>query len=274
MKKVILMLVFSLPLIVDAKNCNLGIPCGNSCISADKICKIDHVTSQYLSPSINPVQQNTSDTLNKQNFNNAKFNLVKLYNDNANQTTFYCGCEFNLNDKKHMVNFNKCGYQVRKNQNRAQRIEWEHVMPAENFGRHLSCWQNGGRKACKKDILFNQMEGDMHNLQPSIGEINGDRSNYRYSQFTREFHQYGQCKTAVDFKQRKFQPRDEIRGIIARTYFYMSDKYQINLSKQEQQLMAAWDKLYPPTKWECDRNRLITNIQGNDNKFITKHCAK
>lgn len=147
-------------------------------------------------------------------------------------------------------------------------------MPAENFGRHLSCWQNGGRKACKKDILFNQMEGDMHNLQPSIGEINGDRSNYRYSQFTREFHQYGQCKSAVDFKQRKFQPRDEIRGIIARTYFYMSDKYQINLSKQEQQLMTAWDKLYPPIKWECDRNRLITNIQGNDNKFITKHCAK
>ena len=50
---------------------------------------------------------------------------------------------------------------------RANRIEWEHIMPAENFGKHLPCWQNGGRKACEKDPLFNKMEGDMHNLVPA-----------------------------------------------------------------------------------------------------------
>ena len=42
-----------------------------------------------------------------------------------------------------------------------------HVMPAENFGRHLSCWKEGGRKACKKDPIFNEMEADMHNLVPA-----------------------------------------------------------------------------------------------------------
>ena len=26
-----------------------------------------------------------------------------------------------------------------KENNRAKRIEWEHVMPAHNFGKHLSC---------------------------------------------------------------------------------------------------------------------------------------
>ena len=40
-------------------------------------------------------------------------------------------------------------------------------MPAENFGRHLPCWKEGGRKACNKDKLFNQMEADMHNLVPA-----------------------------------------------------------------------------------------------------------
>ncbi|MFQ0971660.1 endonuclease [Gilliamella sp. BG1] len=143
---------------------------------------------------------------------------------------------------------------------------------AENFGRHLQCWRDGGRKACKKDVTFNLMEGDMHNLQPAIGEVNGDRSNYRYSQFTDKFNQYGQCKTTVDFKERKFQPRDEIRGMIARTYLYMSDKYKINLSNQEEKLMTAWDKMFPPEKWECERNKLIEKIQGNDNKFITQQC--
>lgn len=95
-------------------------------------------------------------------------------------------------------------------------------MPAENFGWHLRCWQND----CKKDVTFNEMEGDLHNLQPSIGKVNGVRSNFRYSQFTSEFTQCGQCKSAVDFQTRKFQPHDEICGVIARTYFYMSDKIQ------------------------------------------------
>ena len=66
------------------------------------------------------------------------------------------------------------------------------------------------------------MKGDLHNLQPSISEVNGDRSNYRYSQFTKEINQCGQCQSAVDFKSRQFQPREEIRGVIA----YMQDKLQ------------------------------------------------
>ena len=211
---------------------------------------------------------------NRQNFTKAKTQLIKLYNYNPSTLTFYCGCEFKFINKKGMVDFEKCGYKSRKNETRASRIEWEHVMPAENFGRNLQCWQNGGRKNCKKDKTFNQMEGDMHNLQPAIGEVNGDRSNYQYSLFTKKFTQYGKCQTAVDFKLRQFQPRDEIRGIIARTYFYMSDKYHITLSKQNKQLMLAWDKLHPPERWECERNKLIAKIQGNENKFISQQCLK
>lgn len=69
---------------------------------------------------------------------------------------------------------------------------------------------------------------------------------------------------------RKFQPIKETRGVIARTYFYMMNKYKINLSKSEHKLMRSWDKMYPPNAWECERNQQIKQIQGNDNKFITK----
>lgn len=67
---------------------------------------------------------------------------------------------------------------------RAKRIEWEHVMPAHNFAHHLPCWKEGGRKACKKDKTFKTMEADMHNLVPEIGEVNADRSNFRYGAST------------------------------------------------------------------------------------------
>ncbi|MCX8688896.1 endonuclease [Gilliamella sp. B2973] len=275
-KKVVLVYLFILfaSSTAYAKNCKKGIPCGNSCISAAKTCRIGtYSAAPTLKPKTTPITPTaTQVAISKQNFNAAKTKLVQLYKSNPEQTTFYCDCEFSWTGKKGIVDFSKCGYEPRKNLNRASRIEWEHVMPAENFGRHLQCWRNGGRKECKKDVTFNEMEGDLHNLQPSIGEVNGDRSNYRYSQFTNAFTQYGQCKSAVDFQTRKFQPREEIRGIIARTYFYMSDKYNINLSDSEHKLMTAWNKTYPPDNWECNRNKLIEQIQGNDNKFVTQQC--
>ena len=275
-KKIILALAICFVFTTNcyAKNCKKGIPCGNSCISTNKTCRIDsyHVLGESQSKSASVEVESSKVAISKQNFNTAKTRLVKIYKSNPNQTTFYCGCQFSFDSNKSFVDFNQCGYKPRKNEQRASRIEWEHVMPAENFGRHLQCWREGGRKECKKDPTFNAMEGDLHNLQPAIGEVNGDRSNYRYSQFTKEFNQYGQCQSAVDFKARIFQPRQQIRGVIARTYFYMRNKYNINLSDSDNKLMAAWNEMYPPEQWECDRNRQIEKIQGNDNKFISEQC--
>ena len=47
----------------------------------------------------------------------------------------------------------------------ASRVEWEHVVPAWQFGHQRQCWQDGGRKNCAKDPVYRKMESDMHNLQ-------------------------------------------------------------------------------------------------------------
>lgn len=200
-------------------------------------------------------------------FRQAKKELAALYKG-QHQTSFYCGCDFQYKGKKLYPDLNSCGYVVRKQQKRASRIEWEHVMPAWAFGHQRQCWQQGGRKACKKDPEFRTMEGDMHNLVPAIGEVNGDRSNYGFSQWNGIPTQYGQCDMVVDFKNKQVQPPEVSRGAIARTYFYMADRYALKLSNKETQLFKAWDKLYPPTRWECKRNVLIKNTQGNENRFI------
>ncbi|WP_442903462.1 endonuclease [Gilliamella sp. wkB112] len=71
---------------------------------------------------------------------------------------------------------------------------------------------------------------------------------------------------------RKFQPREQICGTIAYTYIYMSDKYKINLLESERDLMHMWDSMYKLSVWECGRNELLTEIQGNNNKFVTERC--
>jgi len=201
-------------------------------------------------------------------FPEAKKELAKLYKD-QHQTSFYCGCDFQYQGKKLIPDLNSCGYQVRKQAKRASRIEWEHIMPAWAFGHQRQCWQKGGRKACKQDPEFRIMEGDMHNLVPAIGEVNGDRSNYRFSEWNGIPTQYGQCAMIVDFKGKQVQPPKESKGAIARAYLYMADRYKIRLSNKEKKLFQVWNTQHPPTRWECKKNELVTKVQGNGNRFVT-----
>lgn len=201
-------------------------------------------------------------------FSKAKRLLATLY-QNEHQQSFYCGCDYTHQGKKLIPDLNSCGYQVRKQQKRASRIEWEHIVPAWHFGHQMQCWQKGGRKACKKNPTFKQMEGDMHNLVPAIGEVNGDRSNYSFSEWNGISNQYGQCEMLVDFKGRKVQPPQQSRGPIARAYLYMQQQYDFKLSKQDQRLYQAWHKRFPTTRWECKKNEKVTKLQGNSNPFIT-----
>ena len=203
-------------------------------------------------------------SINAATFSQSKKILLKqIYFDNQN--TFYCNNPYEIKqvkgkeqaliiqDEKYYSPrkpFSKSG----KPNVRATRVEWEHVMPAHNFGQHLPCWKEGGRKACQKDKTFQTMESD--------------RSNYKYGANKPKLGQYGQCSMEIDFKAKRAYVKDDIRGDIARIYFYMSDKYNINLSKQERKMMEAWDKEDPVSEWEKIKNKRVEKIQGNSNNFI------
>ena len=146
-------------------------------------------------------------------------------------------------------------------------------MPAWEFGHQLQCWQNGGRKACKKNPRFKRMEADLHNLVPAIGEVNGDRSNFGFTQLSGEPRVYGQCDMEVDFKRRKVEPVEHRRGDIARTYFYMRDQYGVRISRKQEQLFNAWAKLDPVDQWEIQRNKMISEVQGNLNPYVVNSAT-
>ncbi|WP_108653100.1 endonuclease [Dongshaea marina] len=206
-----------------------------------------------------------------QSFQASKRELVKLYKQHSDVPTFYCHAPIKWEGKKGMPHLYEAGYKVRKQEKRANRIEWEHVVPAYWFGHQLKCWQDGGRKNCKKTSAnFREMEGDMHNLVPAIGEVNGDRSNYRYSDW-RGPGMYGRCSMSIDFKKKQARPPEYTHGFIGRDYLYMRDKYGLKISKAQIRLMQAWAK-QRPSEWECKRNQLIAQIQGNDNPYVTKAC--
>ncbi len=212
-----------------------------------------------------------------ESFRKSKKIASEIYREHP--TSFYCGCNIQRLGKKLVPELDSCGYQVRKQETRANRIEWEHVMPAWEMGHQRQCWREtvngkrGGRKNCgRTDLVFREMEADLHNLVPAIGEVNSDRSNYRFNQWKAEPSQYGQCQVKTDFKQRRFEPADLQKGAVARIYFYMRDEYAVRLSKQQTQLFNAWNKQYPVDDWECSRDELIYQAQGNPNPYVLQAC--
>lgn len=220
-------------------------------------------------PSIRPNSAiglvNGKAAVGHRDFTNAKKVLPKVFA--GMEEDFYCGCKYTGKD----VDFNSCGYEPRKNASRASRIEWEHVVPAWVIGHQRQCWQSGGRKNCTDtDPVFQEAEGDLNNLVPAVGEVNGDRNNFAYGAWTRNPEpMYGQCQTIIDFKGKRAQPRAEVRGRAARITLYMHETYGLNMSKQDKQLMCAWAKTYPVDAWELKRNERIGDWQGSGNPLVT-----
>jgi len=187
----------------------------------------------------------------------------------------YCGCAWKWVGKSGgRIDAASCGYDTRAQQMRAERIEWEHIVPAWIFGHQRQCWQNGGRKHCvADDPVFRAMEADLFNLYPSVGEVNGDRSNYQYGLVAGGAALYGACTTRVDFKARSAEPRDEVKGLVARSTFYMYDRYGLTMSRQQQQLLMAWDRQHPVSTWEREWDSRTAKVMGHHNPFITGERA-
>ena len=212
-------------------------------------------------------------------FSHAKKMLSHVYADH--RITFYCGAEYDAQGNVTLPD----GFITPKHEKRADKIEWEHALPAENFGQTFVEWREGapecvdnrskafkGRKCAEKvNAEYRMMQADMYNLYPAIGAVNAMRSNFNYQMLAGEPSTFGSCEMKI--ADRKAEPPARARGQIARTYFYMQDSYsRYHMSSQQEQLMKAWDKQYPVDKWECTRAKRIEKLQGNENKFVKEPC--
>ena len=202
-------------------------------------------------------------------FSSAKKKIQKIYlRGDLESATLYCGCKFDPATKKPIPE--TCGYIPRKSTNtRSERTEWEHVVPAHRFGHTRECWTNdkicpngkAGRKCCGRiDEEFKHMEADMMNLYPTIGELNGDRSNYPFGIIEGEEREYGMC----DFERlnRIVEPMPSIRGDIARKYFYFENKWNMALTNEERELFMKWNENDPIDANELKRIEVISKHQN------------
>ena len=205
---------------------------------------------------------------NVRDFDDAKTHLRRLFSRGRD---FYCSCSYDLTKRPH-VDPSSCG--LRSKSERAKRIEWEHVVPASFYGRQFAAWKKGdqscrgrnkrGRECARKvSSAFRQIEGDMYNLVPAVGELNAVRGDNSFGEVQGEPREFGAC----DFETlaNTTEPKADIRGNIARIYFYMDARYPefgiVHASNQT--MLQNWALADPIDAAERDRVRKIELIQGN-----------
>ena len=204
------------------------------------------------------------------------------------QETLYCGASFD--DEKNITLPE--GFDDRRFPFRTLKMEWDHIVPIEDFGRNFTEWTKGDRECVTEVTLrdgevelpykgmlcaqkaseeYRLMKSDLHNLHPAIGSVNAIRSNNEFTNKLNNPSEFGSCLMKVS--NRYVEPPVNSRGVIARTYMYMDEAYSnFKMSRRETQLMKTWDRLYPTTEWECIRGQRIDDIQGSYNRILESRC--
>src|SRR5574344_1554983 len=134
---------------------------------------------------------------------------------------------------------------------------------------------------------------DLHHIYPVDSWINSTRNNYPYGEVQNPLKifqngsKYGKNSyvSRVDSTPytNAFEPIDEYKGDIARTFFYMATRYlfeddnfatdqymtyQSQLRPWALEMLKSWNILDPVSSKEIDRNNAIYEIQHNRNPFI------
>ena len=230
-----------------------------------------------LSMDITAQAQNTNIT----SFTQAKRHLRDIYDDHT--VTLYSQCAYGR-DKA--IDYDACDYEPRRPDKRGRNIEWEHVVPAEAFGRSFAAWRDGdpacvdrhgkpfrGRHcAAKVSMTYRRVEADLHNLFPEIGEVNALRSNLPMGAVSEKSVTLAGLTAKIGGGV--FEPPNRVKGDVARVHLYMDDAYpELHLlSPQRRKLFVAWSLQDPVDAWECERSARIERVQGNANRFIAQAC--
>lgn len=134
------------------------------------------------------------------------------------------------------------------------------------------------------------MYTDLFHLYPTDGYVNGRRSNYPYGETEGEiystkngFSKLGKC-TIPGYTGTVFEPNDEYKGDLARTYFYMVTAYEDQVSSWNSDMLnhtaypaftnwaltmfLRWAGEDPVSEKETQRNAAVYSIQHNRNPYI------
>jgi endonuclease I len=110
---------------------------------------------------------------------------------------------------------------------------------------------------------------DLHHLFPTDSHTNAKRSSYPFGNVQDVKWQKGDSKLGYDKAGNLvFEPPDEHKGDVARSQFYVSSVYGLEVPAHEESALRGWHRLDPVNADERQRNADISAFQENRNPFV------
>jgi endonuclease I len=130
------------------------------------------------------------------------------------------------------------------------------------------------------------MVSDLFHIYPSDGYVNNQRSSFPFGEvgsasYTSTNGSKKGNNSYPGYTGTAFEPAEEYKGDIARTYFYMATRYMDvmsswsgdniqgnTLNSWTVSMMVEWHESDPVSQKEVERNNAVYIIQGNRNPYI------
>ncbi|MGL5635684.1 MAG: endonuclease I family protein [Bacteroidales bacterium] len=162
---------------------------------------------------------------------------------------------------------------------------------ANTYNREHTFPKSWFRTGGNNDYTRTPMYTDLFHLYPSDSYANTKRSNNYYYEVQKESWSNGYCRLGTAVipgygQETVFEPNDDIKGDLARTYFYFATRYEnenmnawagskaITKTKYpfysgwQLSTLIKWHRQDPVSQKEIKRNEEIYKIQGNRNPYI------
>jgi uncharacterized protein len=129
---------------------------------------------------------------------------------------------------------------------------------------------------------------DLHHLFPAREDINSERGNKPFDDIadtsTKKWYRNDTVQSTIpsraidefsESSSAKFEPREKVKGDVARAVFYFytiyrnqSEKVDRNYFQNQRPTLCKWNRQDPPNITEIQRSNAIAKFQGNDNPFV------
>lgn len=122
---------------------------------------------------------------------------------------------------------------------------------------------------------------DAHMIRPTDASVNADRGNRDFDEGGQQHHEATGCY----YTEYTWEPRDEVKGDVARMILYMDVRYEgdngeLDLTAVDEvntapapehgrlSVLLEWHENDPPDAFEINRNNVVYSYQGNRNPFV------
>jgi len=161
-------------------------------------------------------------------------------------------------------------------------IPWNHRASGKQQG-NTDYWNREHIWPQSKGLKGNQSRKDLYNIVPTDSSVNSSRGNKYFDNAACPHKECVGCKS----DSQRWEPPDDVKGDVARIAFYMDAVYNessrvelldLRLVSSLQtdrktdfgklETLLAWHCADPVSQYEQNRNNIISEVQGNRNRFV------